>query len=61
MKREVASLTKIMTAYTVIELARIYNVKLSETKITVCGVGSNIRGTTAKLKKGDVNRTERLE
>ena len=60
MKREVASLTKIMTVYTVIDLARLYKIKLNQTKITVCGVGSNIRGTTAKLKKGDILTAEEL-
>ena len=29
-------------------------------KITVCGVGSNIRGTTAKLRKGDILTAEQL-
>lgn len=58
MKREVASLTKIMTAYTVLDLARLYKIKINTTLITICGVGSNIRGTTAKLKKGDMLTVE---
>ena len=29
-------------------------------KITVCNVGSNIRGTTAKLQKGDILTAEQL-
>lgn len=58
MKRECASLTKIMTAYTVIDLARQYKIKLNTTRIEICSVGSNIRGTTAKLKKGDILTAE---
>jgi D-alanyl-D-alanine carboxypeptidase len=57
-KREVASLTKMMTAFTVIDLARQYKLKLSEVKIKVCSIASNIRGTTAELKQGDIFTAE---
>ena len=60
MKRECASLTKMMSAYSVLDLCRLYKIKIDETKITVCGVGSNIRGTSARLKKGDVLTIEQL-
>jgi serine-type D-Ala-D-Ala carboxypeptidase (penicillin-binding protein 5/6) len=49
-----------MTAYTVIELAKQYKVKLSETKIRICSIASNIRGTTAFLKQGDTFTAEQL-
>jgi len=57
-KREVASLTKMMTAYTVIDLAQHYKLKLNEIKIKVCSIASNIRGTTAELKQGDIYTAE---
>ena len=41
-------------------MAKQYKIKLSQAKVTVCSVGSNIRGTTAKLKKGDVLTCEQL-
>lgn len=59
-KREVASLTKMMTAFTVIELAKLYKLKLNEVKIKVCGVASNIRGTTAEIKQGETYTAEQL-
>ena len=49
-----------MTAYTVINVAKQYKIKLGETRIEVCGIGSNIRGTTAKLRKGDILTAEQL-
>lgn len=58
MKREVASLTKMMTAYTVIDLAKQFKLKLAEVRIKVCTVASNIRGTTAELKHGDTFSAE---
>ena len=60
MKREVASLTKMMTAYTILELCKQYKLKLSAIRIEVCSVASNIRGTSAKLRKGDVLSAEQL-
>ena len=47
-----------MTAFTVIDLARQYKLKLSEVKIKVCSIASNIRGTTAELKQGDIFTAE---
>ena len=60
MKREVASLTKMMTAYTIIELCKQYKLKLSAIRIEICSVAANIRGTSAKLRKGDCLSAEQL-
>jgi serine-type D-Ala-D-Ala carboxypeptidase (penicillin-binding protein 5/6) len=49
-----------MTAYTVIDLAKQFKIKLNELKIKVCSIASNIRGTTAELKQGDVYTAEQL-
>ena len=57
-RREVASVTKTMTAYTVCELARKYDLKLSETYIKVCKLGSRIIGSSAKLRHNDVLTAE---
>ena len=57
-RREVASVTKTMTAYTVCELGRKYNLNLSETYIKVCKLGSRIIGSSAKLRFGDVLTVE---
>ena len=60
MRRECASLTKMMTAYTIIELCKQYKLKLSAIRIEICSVSANIRGTSAKLRKGDVLSAEQL-
>lgn len=53
-KREVASLTKIMTAWVVINMC-----KEPETEaVVVTDVASDIRGTCANLKAGDVLSVE---
>ena len=57
-RREVASVTKIMTAYAVIELARKYKLDLSNIRIKVCRIGSRIIGTSAKLREGDIFTAE---
>ena len=59
-KREVASLTKIMTCYVVITLCKQWNLSLTKTKILVSDVASDIRGTTAGLCTGDLISLERL-
>lgn len=53
MKREVASLTKIMTCYTVLDLAKQFKIKLSETIVPICSIAANVRGTSADLRKHD--------
>ena len=57
-KREVASLTKIMTCYTVIQLAKEFQINLKKEKITVSAVASDIRGTSANLETGDILTVE---
>ena len=53
-KRQIASLTKIMTCFTVIHLCEKYCISPRSTMVTVSDVASDIRGTTAGLQKGDV-------
>ena len=53
MRREVASLTKMMTAYTVLDLAKQFKLKLNQTYVPVCSIAANVRGTSANLRKGD--------
>lgn len=53
MKREVASLTKMMTALTVMKLIKKFKIDPKETFITVQLVAAEIDGTTANLKEGD--------
>jgi len=59
-RRECASLTKIMTAYTIISLAKRYNLEIETKAIEVCGVAASVRGTSALLRKGDVFTIEQL-
>ena len=49
-RREVASVTKTMTAYTVCDIAKRYELDLSTTYIKVCKTGSKIIGSSAKLR-----------
>ena len=58
LKREVASLTKIMTCYTVIQLAKEFQINLKKEKVTVSAVASDIRGTSANLETGDILTVE---
>jgi len=53
-KRECASLTKMMTALTVVRLCRKFKLNVAVETIKITGVASNIRGTTANLRKNDV-------
>lgn len=50
---EVASLTKIMTAYTVLKLIKQFKLDPSSSIVTVQEVAAEINGTTANLKTGD--------
>lgn len=59
-KRECASLTKMMTALTVVRLCRRFKLNLNSETIKISGVASNIRGTTANLRKNDVLSIEQL-
>lgn len=57
-KREVASLTKIMTCYVVIKLSHNWNMPIETTEVTVSQVASDIRGTSANLEAGDILTVE---
>lgn len=52
-KREIASLTKIMTAYLAFRLSSAYNVDLYHTYGTTSEHAASVGGTTAMLKEGD--------
>ena len=58
LKREVASLTKIMTCYTVIQLSKEFQIGITTEKVTVSAVASDIRGTSANLETGDILTVE---
>jgi D-alanyl-D-alanine carboxypeptidase len=57
-KRECASLTKMMTALVSVKLCKKFKLDIRKEAVKVTGVASNIRGTTANLKKGDVLSVE---
>ncbi|TNV81785.1 hypothetical protein FGO68_gene11227 [Halteria grandinella] len=59
-KRQVASLTKIMTFYTCLKLIDKYGVNPYQTKITVSKIASSINGTSAQLKEGDALSIQEL-
>ena len=48
-RREVASLTKIMTSYVVLNLCKTHNINYKTTEVKVSNIASDIRGTTADL------------
>ena len=52
-RREVASLTKIMTFYTALKLVDKYNLDIKAEFITVCEETAAVTGTTANLLEGD--------
>lgn len=52
-KRQVASLTKLMTALTVLELARRFQVDIQAQMVEVGGDAAMMEGTSAGLKNGD--------
>ena len=49
---EIASLTKIMTFYTVIQLAKTHNIDITTEKVVVSEHVSKIGGTSAELNEG---------
>ena len=57
-RHQVASLTKIMTFYTIVELAKKYKVNLSSTYIEVCHAASVVIGSSARLRNGDILTAE---
>ena len=59
-RRQVASLTKMMTLYTVLKLSEKYGLKLDEILITISSIASSICGTTAQLVEGDVLSVDQL-
>ena len=59
-KRECASLTKIMTCYVVIKLCALWKMDMKSTEVTVSQVASDIRGTSAHLETGDILSVEQL-
>ena len=59
-KHEVASVTKVMTAYAVTEVARKYKLDLSKVRIKVCDTAPKIIGTTAHLVEDDILTAEQL-
>ena len=52
-RREVASLTKIMTFYTVIKLVDRFKIDVKHTFVKVCDEASCVIGTSAMLLTGD--------
>ena len=60
LKRECASLTKIMTAYVVLKLCEEWKYSLEKTEVTISDVASDIRGTSANLETGDILTIEQL-
>jgi len=54
LKRECASLSKIMTCYVVIKLCQEWKISMKKTEITISPIASDIRGTSANLETGDV-------
>lgn len=60
LKRECASLTKIMTAYVAIKLCQQWKLSIEKTEVTVSDVASDIRGTSANLETGDILTVEQL-
>jgi D-alanyl-D-alanine carboxypeptidase len=53
-KREIASLTKMMTLYCVCKLLKKYNVDAKDTYVQVSKLAATMIGTSARLKYGDV-------
>ena len=53
-RREIASMTKIMTCFVVIQIIRKIKLNAEKTMLQVSKNAANIGGTSAKLKTGDV-------
>jgi serine-type D-Ala-D-Ala carboxypeptidase (penicillin-binding protein 5/6) len=60
MKREVASLTKMMTLYTVMKLLVRYKLSPRQVQIQISRNVSKISGTSAELREGDILTVEQL-
>lgn len=58
MKREVASLTKIMTCYTVIQLVKEFQINVEAEKVVISSTASHVTGTSANLETGDILTVE---
>ena len=54
MKREVASMTKMMTFLTVIKIMKKYDINPGKEKITITKIVAKVPGTTANLKEDDI-------
>jgi serine-type D-Ala-D-Ala carboxypeptidase (penicillin-binding protein 5/6) len=54
MRREVASITKMMTFYTVLQLLQKFRMDPSRTYVTISRQAANVKGTTAELVEGDI-------
>lgn len=54
MRREVASITKMMTFYTVLRLCERYHIDPNYTTITISRNAAKIHGTSADLQEGDI-------
>ena len=59
-KREMASLTKIMTAYTVLSISSRLHIDLEKEEVTVSKGASRIGGTKANIKEGDTFKANDL-
>ena len=53
-RREIASLTKIMTCFVVVQIIRKIKLNASKTMLQVSKAAATVGGTSAKLKTGDV-------
>jgi D-alanyl-D-alanine carboxypeptidase len=60
LRREIASLTKMMTFYTVIELIKQFKLQVETYQITVSTLASQISGTSAFLREGDTLTVSQL-
>jgi len=54
LKREIASLTKIMTFYTALDLCDRFRLNPDKIQIKVSKCATNIIGTSAQLRTGDI-------
>jgi D-alanyl-D-alanine carboxypeptidase len=52
-KREIASLTKIMTLYAALTLCKLFKIKYNYVRVTVSAAASSWEGTSARLLKND--------
>lgn len=53
-RREIASITKVMTAYTAFRIINNLNINVTESKVEASGEASSVNGTSAELDEGDV-------